>query len=133
MGASAVGALLFGLLFDRRGMIVLIPSVLIGAATTPLAFAGGATAALIGTILWGLATGTQNALMSASVAKLVPESQRARAYGLFSAIYGVSWFAGSALLGVLYDRSTRALVIVAVLAQIAALVPLILAIRAQRR
>jgi MFS family permease len=133
MGASAAGALLFGLLFDRRGMIVLVPSVLLGTISAPLVFLGHAAAALIGTILWGLALGTQNALTSASIAKLVPENMRARAYGLFAAIFGVSWFAGSALLGLLYDRSRILLVAVAVAAQILALIPLLAAIRAARK
>ncbi|HXC57460.1 MAG TPA: MFS transporter [Rhizomicrobium sp.] len=132
MGASALGALLFGLLFDRRGLVVLVPTVLIGACTTPLVFFGHATAALIGTILWGFAIGTQNALMSASVAKLVPESMRARAYGLFSALYGIAWFIGSALLGALYDRSLTALAAVAIASQLLALLPLGLAIRSAR-
>ena len=129
MGTSAASALLFGLLFDRKGIVVLVPAILAGAATTPLAFFGGFGAALTGTILWGLATGTLSALMSASVAKLVPEASRARAYGLFSAIYGTAWFAGSALLGALYDVSLTALVIVAIAAQLVAFVPLALTIR----
>ncbi len=124
MGTSAVSALLFGILFDRRGLVMLVPAVLAGICTTPLVFLGGFSAALAGTILWGLATGTLNALMSASVAKLVPEAMRARAYGLFSAIYGVAWFVGSALLGLLYDVSLPALVWVAIAAQVIALVPL---------
>ncbi len=133
MGAAAAGSLLFGALFDRRGLVVLAPAVLIGACTTPLVFLGGAAAALTGAILWGLAVGTQNALMSASVARLVPESMRARAYGLFSAIYGIAWFAGSALLGALYDHSRIALVAVAVGAQLLALVPLGTAIHLSRK
>ena len=40
---------------------------------------------------------------------------------IFNAIYGVAWFLGSVLLGVLYDRSVLALVIVAMLLQILAL------------
>jgi len=131
MGASAIGALVFGLWFDRRGMTVLVPAILLGAMTTPLAFGGGVAEALTGTVLWGLATGTQNALMSAGVAKLVPERQRARAYGTFSAIYGVSWFAGSALLGTLYDRSPAALIAVAVAAQLASLIPFVAALRSK--
>ena len=129
MGASALGALIFGVWFDKRGMAVLIPAILLGAMTPPLAFSGRAAEALVGAILWGLATGTQNALMSASIAKLVPERQRARAYGIFSAIYGVSWFAGSALLGVLYDHSLHALIAVAVMAQLAALIPFAFALQ----
>jgi MFS family permease len=131
MGASAAGALVFGLWFDRRGMVVLIPAILLGAMTTPLAFATRPAEAVVGAVLWGFATGTQNALMTAGVAKLVPERQRARAYGMFSAVFGVSWFLGSALLGVLYDRSLHVLVIVAMLAQLLSLIPFIAAIRAK--
>ncbi|MGZ5923336.1 MAG: MFS transporter [Rhizomicrobium sp.] len=133
MGASGVGALVFGLLFDRRGLVVLIPVILLGAGATPLVFLGNASAALAGTILWGMAMGTQNALMSASVAKLVPENMRARAYGLFSALFGTSWFVGSAILGLLYDRSLVLLAIVAVAAQLVSIIPLVAAIRAIRR
>jgi MFS family permease len=133
MAASAAGALVFGIAFDRRGLVVLVPAVLIGACSTPLVFFGGVTAAIAGTVFWGLAIGTQNALMSASVARLVPESMRARAYGLFSAIYGIAWFVGSALLGALYDHSRLALVAVAVVTQLAALIPLSLALRAINR
>jgi MFS family permease len=129
MGAAAVGAVLFGLWFDRRGMVALIPSVLLGAMTPPLVFFGGPDEALVGTVLWGLAIGTQNALMSASVAKLVPERQRAQAYGMFSAIFGVAWFVGSVLLGVLYDQARHAMVIMAMTAQLSALIPFTFAIR----
>jgi len=133
MAASGAGALLFGWLFDRRGLVVLIPVILLGTAATPLVFLGRATAALAGTLLWGLAFGTQNALTSAAVAKLVPEAMRARAYGLFSAIYGTSWFAGSALLGALYDTSLVLLASVAIAAQLLAIIPLWQVIRTMRR
>lgn len=132
MGASGAGALLFGWIFDKRGMAVIIPAILAGAASAPLAFLGSTVPAFIGTVLWGFAIGTQQTLTSASVAKLVPQSERARAYGLFSAIYGVAWFAGSALLGELYDISVTALVIVAVVAQLAAIIPLAMVLRLQR-
>lgn len=133
MAASGAGALLFGWLFDRRGLMVLIPVILLGTAATPLVFLGQATAALAGTLLWGMAFGTQNALTSAAVAKLVPEAMRARAYGLFSAIYGTSWFAGSALLGALYDTSLMLLASVAIAAQLLAIIPLWQVIRTMRR
>jgi predicted MFS family arabinose efflux permease len=92
-------------------------------------FLGGSVLAIVGTIVWGIALGIQDAIMSAAVARLVPEQYRARAYGLFPAVYGVAWFAGSALMGLLYDKSLVALVVVAVAAQILALYPLSIAIR----
>jgi predicted MFS family arabinose efflux permease len=100
------------------------------AAAPALMFLGGFALVIFGTILWGVALGVQDSIMSAAVARLVPEHARARAYGLFPAIYGVAWFLGSAALGGLYDVSLIALAAVAALAQLAALIPLALAIRA---
>ncbi len=129
MGASGAGSLIFGRWFDRRGLIVLVPGVLLAALSPVLLFLGTGAVAIAGVILWGLALGVQDAIMSAGIARLVPEAYRARAYGLFPAIYGVAWFAGSALLGELYDISRVALVAVAVGAQILAIVPLLSAVR----
>jgi MFS family permease len=129
MGASGISSLLFGRWFDRRGLLVLIPGFVVAALAPPLMFLGGATLAILGTVLWGIALGVQDAIMSAAIAVLVPEAYRARAYGIFPALYGLAWFAGSALLGVLYDVSLVALVAIAMLAQLLALIPLIKAIR----
>ena len=130
MGASGIGSLVFGRWFDRRGLQVLIPGILLAAAAAPLMFLGGFALALAGTLVWGMALGVQDAIMSAGIARLVPEQSRVRAYGIFPAIYGVFWFAGSALLGALYDISLIALVVVAALAQFLAIIPLVLAMRA---
>ena len=132
MGASGAGSLIFGRWFDRRGLIVLVPGIALAAIAPPLMFLGGFVFAVIGTIFWGVALGVQDAIMSAGIARLVGEEMRARAYGIFPAVYGVAWFAGSALLGALYDVSLVALAVTAVLAQLAALVPLMLAVRAAR-
>jgi predicted MFS family arabinose efflux permease len=43
--------------------------------------------------------------MRATVSQLAPQHRRATAFGIFNAVYGVAWFAGSVLLGVLYDLS----------------------------
>ena len=129
MGTSGIGALVTGLLFDRYGFSVFPPTILAAAAATPLAFLGGHDLAIAGAALWGLALGAQNSVLTAGVALLIPESIRARAYGTFSAVFGIAWFAGSALMGALYDVSLVALVSVAVIAEFAALVPFTLAIR----
>lgn len=132
MAAAGLGSLLFGRWFDARGLIVLAPAILIGAAVAPLAFLGGFWAALLGALLWGLSLGVHKAVMNAAIAGFVPDNQRARAFGLFSAIYGIAWFAGSALLGLLYDHSLTALVAVATIAELAALIPLTFALKAKR-
>ncbi|MGN6515481.1 MAG: MFS transporter [Rhizomicrobium sp.] len=133
MATSGIGALLFGLAFDRRGFGVFPTAILAAALVTPLAFLGGHDLAIVGAALWGLALGAQNSILSAGIAKIVPEHSRARAYGFFSGIFGVAWFAGSAIMGMLYDVSLTALVAVSFVAEIAALMPLLIAIRIRPR
>ena len=132
MGASGLASLLFGRWFDARGLSVMIPGLLFGAFAAPLVFFGGFGFALIGTLLWGAALGVQGSVMSAAIARLVPAHGRARAYGIFTAIFGVAWFLGSAAMGALYDVSMVWLVAVSVLPQLAALVPLALALRTMK-
>lgn len=131
MAAAGLGSLLFGHGYDRRGLGVLVPGTLIGTAVAPLVFLGGFGAAVAGTVLWGVALGAHDALMNASVATLVAEHARARAYGIFTAIYGVAWFAGSALCGELYDLSRPGLVGLSVTLQLAGLIPLTVLLRTQ--
>jgi len=133
MATSGIGALLFGIAFDKRGFAIFPSAILAAALVTPLAFLGGHDLAIVGAALWGLALGAQNSILTAGVAKIVPEHSRARAYGFFSGIFGISWFAGSALMGLLYDKSLYALVGVSVFAEIAALLPLLMAIRLRPR
>jgi MFS family permease len=131
MGTSGLGALVFGLLFDRYGFAVFPPAVLAAAATTPLAFLGGHDMAIAGACLWGVALGAQNSVLTAGVARLIPEQARARALGLFSGIFGISWFLGSAAMGALYDISLTWLVLLSVVAEILALFPLLMALRSR--
>ncbi|HEY1614319.1 MAG TPA: MFS transporter [Rhizomicrobium sp.] len=130
MGASGAGSLVFGRWFDVRGLVVLVPGLVITAIAAPLAFLGGFDIAIVGALSWGLALGIHDAIMNAAVATMVPAHARARAYGYFTAIYGTAWFLGSALLGLLFDRSLVLIAVVSLLAQLAALIPLFGAMRA---
>ena len=133
MGAGGAGSLVAGRSYDRRGLIVLLPYTLVGAAYAPLVFLGGLGAALAGTLLWGFSLGVHEALMSAAVSDMVLVQRRARAYGLFTALFGIAWFAGSALLGAVYARSVLATTLIATLAQTLALLPIGLAVAARAR
>jgi MFS family permease len=130
MGISGAGSLLFGRWFDKSGLRVLVPGLLLGVVVAPLVFLGGTWLALIGTLAWGLSLGVHDAIMNAAVAQMVPAHARARAYGIFTAIYGVAWFIGSALEGLLYDVSIVGLVVLASAAELAAIVPLMMTLRA---
>jgi MFS family permease len=132
MGAAGVGSLLAGRLYDRRGLVVLLPLTALIAAYAPLVFLGGFWAALAGALIWGLGLGVHESVMSAAVAHMAPSSRRARAFGLFTAIFGIAWFAGSAVLGVLYAHSVPATAWLATAMQLAALAPIALAARSMR-
>src|SRR5258706_11414779 len=132
MGASGAGSLVFGRWFDARGLSVLVPGLVVTAAAAPLVFLGDFELAVIGALIWGLALGIHDAIMNAAVATMVPAHLRARAFGFFTAIYGIAWFVGSAAMGALYDRSLMALVILSVVAQAAALLPLLASMRSLR-
>ncbi|MEK7850654.1 MAG: MFS transporter, partial [Deltaproteobacteria bacterium] len=107
---DAISALIFGRLFDRIGVSVLIMSSLISMLFAPLVFLGGFYSALSGMVLWGIGMGAQESVMRASVAEMVPADRRGSAYGIFNTGFGVSWFLGSALMGILYDMSIPALI-----------------------
>lgn len=133
MGASGASSVVFGRWFDASGLRVMIPGILIGVAVAPLVFLGGFVPALFGTLLWGAALGVQASAMSAAVAHMVPGHARARAFGIFTAVFGVAWFLGSAALGSLYDVSRLWLVVVSALPQLLAVGPLLLTMRALKR
>lgn len=121
MGVSGLGSLVCGRLFDRFGISILIPLTAVATLYVPLAFLGGFWPALLGTAVWGLGMGVHESIVPAAVAVMVPPQRRASAYGIFTAGYGVSWFLGSAAIGILYDVSLPALIAFAVTAELAAL------------
>ncbi len=130
MGVGGIGSLIFGRLFDRVGISVLLPLTLISALFAPLVFLGGFWAALVGVALWGLGMGVHESIIPAAVALMVPAQRRASAYGLFTAGYGIFWFLGSALIGILYGTSLPALIAFSLIAELAA-IPLFLLVRRQ--
>ncbi len=121
MGVGGAGSLLFGRLFDKVGILILVPLTLLGALFAPLSFLGGFWVALVGVALWGLGIGVHESIMAAAVAQMVPIQRRASAYGLFTAGYGIFWFLGSAVLGILYGISLPALIIFSVVVELAAI------------
>jgi MFS family permease len=126
MGVDALAALVFGRLFDRIGMPVLIVAVLISAFFAPLVFLGGFYFALLGMVVWGVGMGAQESIMRAVVADMIPLERRGTGYGIFNTGYGVFWFLGSALMGVLYDISIPTLIAFSMMAQLASIILLLM-------
>jgi MFS family permease len=130
--AGGVTALVLGKLFDKQGLSVLLWATLLPALYAPLVFLGGPWAALAGMALWGIGFGAHDSLFRAAVAQRIPRERRATVMGVFNAIYGTAWFAGSVLLGVLYDVNPLYTVIAALVLQLAAC-PLLWSLRPRNR
>jgi MFS family permease len=128
MGVSGTGSLVFGRLFDKFGIKVLVPLTVISAASTPLLFLGDFRLALIGVGVWGLGIGVHESIIPAAVATMAPQQRRPSAYGIFTAGYGVSWFLGSAAIGFLYDFSIPALIVFSIAVELAS-IPLFIVVQ----
>lgn len=122
MLVDAVAALIFGMIYDKKGVRALVWSTLISAPFAIFVFAfNSVPTLLIGIALWGVGMGAQESILKAAVTSMVPKQSRATGYGIFECSFGIFWFLGSWLLGVLYDVSIPAMVVVSVAAQLAAI------------
>ena len=122
MLVDAVAALVFGLLYDKNGVRALVWSTLLSAPFAIFIFAfNSVPMLLLGIALWGVGMGAQESILKAAVTSMVPKTSRATGYGVFECAFGAFWFLGSWLLGVLYDVSIPAMIVVSVLAQLAAI------------
>lgn len=121
MATGAVAALVFGKLLDRVGQPILFIAFGVSAFFAPLVFLHDGKLELTGMVLWGMGMGAQDSCLKAVLAAVVPAEKRSTAFGVFDTGFGIAWFAGSAVMGVLYDKSISALVIFSVVFQLFAL------------
>ena len=121
MGIDALSALLFGRLYDRKGLLALIMAIV--ASSTFAFFAFSFIPALIfaGIALWGIGMGAQESIIRAVVADIVPAHKRGTGFGLFNACFGISWFLGSAIMGILYEFSLPDMIVMSIGCQIVSL------------
>lgn len=128
MAADGLAALVAGSTFDRSrerggtGAGVVSAFVLAGAAYAPLVWLSSGDApylAIAGIALWSLALAATESIGKAMIATIVPRGERGRAYGVYYLVWGLAWWAGSLLLGAIYDRSHTAASVVATAAMLA--------------
>lgn len=120
MLVDAVAALVFGYMYDKKGVRALVLSTIISAPFSAFVFLGKSVPmVLVGVVLWGVGMGAQESILKAAVTTMVPKSSRATGYGIFECSFGIFWFLGSWFLGVLYDVNVIAMVVVSVVAQLA--------------
>ena len=118
MATDAMAALIFGKMFDRKGIKSLFLAILLSSFFAPMVFLGGFNWALAGMILWGIGMGAQESILKSEIAEMIPSEKRGTAFGTFNTVYGLFWFAGSTLMGYLYDFSIVSLIIFSVVSQL---------------
>lgn len=122
MGIEGIMAFVFGKMFDRMGLTVLVMGTLISLLSLPLGYLGGQTAAIASVGCWAAGLGAQDASLRSGIAQVVSMNKRGNAFGAFNGVFGVAWFLGSTAMGLLYAHSLYALVALGVAAQLCAAV-----------
>jgi MFS family permease len=124
MAAASAAAVGFGRIYDRfglRGLVVLPP---LAAVVPVLSFSTTTPLFVVGAVVWGAGMGIHDSTMRAAVADFVPAHRRGAGYGTFTAIYGLAWLAGAAIIGLLYEHSTTAALLFVIAVQAVALMML---------
>jgi len=120
MGLNSLSAPFLGYFYDKKGFMILLIVTIVSCFFAPFVFLGNSSMAFIGVALWSIGVSAHESLMQAIVANRVSIKKRASAYGIFNAGYGLSWFLGSFLMGILYDYSVMTLVIFSMFIQLIA-------------
>jgi predicted MFS family arabinose efflux permease len=132
MVTGAAASLVFGKLLDTFGLPVVLFAFGLSAFFAPLVFLQAARLELVGMVLWGLGMGAQDSCLKAILVPVVPSGRRSTAFGVFDTGFGVAWFVGSAIMGLLYEKSILGLVIFSVVLQLLALPVFVIANRERR-
>ncbi len=120
MGVNGLTALVFGRLFDRFGIQIIVLGIFVSLLALPFGFLGGASGVYISVVCWATGLGAQDATLRSGISQVVLMNKRGSAFGAFNAAFGVLWFLGSVTMGVLYDYSLMALVVFGIAAQLIA-------------
>jgi MFS family permease len=131
-GMGVIASLILGKLFDRIGLPIVLAAIFLSALFSPFVFLGGFFVALFGMMLWGIGYATQDTLLKAIIAGVLPEGRRNLAFGLFYLGYGAGWLVGSVTAGLLYERSIPLLIAFSVAVQLASIPVFFVAQRTNR-
>ncbi|MDU6098022.1 MFS transporter [Peptoniphilus harei] len=122
MLVDAVAALIFGHIYDKKGVKALVISTIISAPFSLFIFGFKSEAAILfGLVLWGIGMGAQESILKAAVTSMVPKKNRATGYGIFECSFGIFWFLGSWILGVIYAKSLPLMIGLSIFAQLLAI------------
>jgi predicted MFS family arabinose efflux permease len=132
MAVGAISALAFGNWFDAFGIGSIIVAFGLSSFFAPLVFLTTGWGAFAGMILWEIGMGAQESLLKSVLVGVIPSDRRSTAFGVFDMGFGIAWFIGSGLMGILYDVSLPGLIVFSVILRLAS-IPLFLFSRRTER
>ncbi|MDD5691824.1 MAG: MFS transporter [Candidatus Omnitrophica bacterium] len=130
MGVDALAALAIGRLYDifksrrdneKAGLATLAVIPVLSLFIPAFVFSAKFSLALAGAIIWGIVMGCHETIMRSAIADLTPLKKRGTGYGIFNSAYGLAIFIGSAVMGLLYEYSIPAVIIISIAVEIAAI------------
>ncbi|MDD5116828.1 MAG: MFS transporter [Candidatus Omnitrophica bacterium] len=130
MGVDALAALAIGHLYDifksrrdneKAGLVTLSVIPVLSLFIPAFVFSANFYLALAGAIIWGIVMGCHETIMRSAIADLTPLKKRGTGYGIFNSAYGLAIFIGSAIMGLLYEYSIPAVIIISIAVEIAAI------------
>lgn len=134
MAVDAVAALVFGNLYDKIGLKSLVIATIISSFFPFFAFVSNKPwMVIMGIVLWGIGMGAEESIMKSAVASIVPKNMRSTGFGVFETVFGIAWFLGSWLLGVLYDSNITLMAVVSFVSQVLAIVLYLITIKAEKK
>jgi len=125
MGVDGLAAFIFGNLYDKKGAMTLWIAAIIGLSFAPLVFmTTNITSIVIGLILWGILLGAMESIALAYIADNVEVNYRGRILGIYYTFYGITWFIGSWVMGILYNINPKYVAIFSVIILLSAIIVL---------
>ncbi|TBR17452.1 MFS transporter [bacterium] len=130
MGVDAVAALVIGKSYDvfkarhnkeKAGLATLIVIPVLSLFIPFFVFSLSFSLCLAGAIIWGIVMGCHETIMKSAIADLTPLKKRGTGYGIFNTAYGLAIFIGSALVGLLYEKSIFAVIVASVAIEVVAI------------
>jgi len=129
---DAPAALMSGILYDRKGVNILVLPFILSMFVAPFLFMSTNVIEVIGVaLLYGLVLGMQESIYRAAVADIAPSQYRGTAYGLFNTVLGLAFFLSGVIYGFMLDRKWPIVMVISysIITQIIALILLRISLR----